>query len=232
MAQLSFEQFENFFRYYKGLEHQRNGIRKLFEQMRDVLKDDQHDWVRAYRNPSVQSHGTPLAVPYQSQQDNASGTGYRECFSSSCAMVAMYYKTVKNDDEYNTIRARFGDSTSAEAQVRALRSLGLEANFISNASAADLSTMLKEGRPIPVGWLHQGKVDAPTGGGHWSVVIGELADCWLVHDPYGCADLIEGGYVSETGAGRFYNKSLWTPRWEVEGPGSGWMLDIRDPAKK
>jgi hypothetical protein len=29
-----------------------------------------------------------LKVPYEYQLDNKSGTGYRECFSSSCAMVA------------------------------------------------------------------------------------------------------------------------------------------------
>jgi hypothetical protein len=42
-------------------------------------------------------------VGWENQNDNASGTGYRECFSSCCA-----------------IRAKYGDSTSAEAQLSAL----------------------------------------------------------------------------------------------------------------
>jgi hypothetical protein len=48
-----------------------------------------------------------LPVPYEYQNDNASGTGYRECFSSSCAMIARYHGKVKNDDEYNAIRAKY-----------------------------------------------------------------------------------------------------------------------------
>ena len=40
-----------------------------------------------------------LKVPYEAQNDNKSGTGYRECFSSSCAMIAKFYGKVKSDDE-------------------------------------------------------------------------------------------------------------------------------------
>ena len=46
-------------------------------------------------------------------------------------MVAAYYKKVKTDDEYNEIRAKYGDTTSVEAQLAALRSLGL--NRLSSA---------------------------------------------------------------------------------------------------
>ena len=68
-----------------------------------------------------------LNVPYEYQLDNQSGTGYRECFSSTCAMIARYYGKVKNDDEYNKIRAKYGDTTSKDAQLAALRSMGLTA---------------------------------------------------------------------------------------------------------
>ncbi len=33
-------------------------------------------------------------------------------------------------------------------------------------------TELRAGRPVAVGWLHRGGINAPSGGGHWSVVIG------------------------------------------------------------
>ena len=61
-------------------------------------------------------------LPAVGQQDR---NGYRECFSSAAAMVAAYYKKVRTDDEYNEIRAKYGDSTSVDAQLAALRSLGL-----------------------------------------------------------------------------------------------------------
>ena len=90
---------------------------------------------KMYRTPSAPpvvvepdipiSLSNPLDVPYEYQLDNESGTGYRECFSSSCAMVARYYGKVKSDDDYNLVRALYGDSTDPQAHVRALRSLNL-----------------------------------------------------------------------------------------------------------
>ena len=171
-----------------------------------------------------------LKVPYEFQNDNASGTGYRECFSSSCAMVARFYNKVRNDDEYNAIRARFGDSTSSSAQLRALGSLGLQVQFRQTGSAETLERILREGRPVPVGWLHKGPISRPAGGGHWSVVIGCDARAFIHNDPNGEADMINGGYVTTNGtAGRgvSYSRQNWLRRWEADGRGSGWFLDIR-----
>ena len=33
----------------------------------------------------ISAHANPLQVAWENRNDNASGTGYRECFSSSCA---------------------------------------------------------------------------------------------------------------------------------------------------
>jgi hypothetical protein len=120
MANISKQDFKNFFKYYKSESQQEAGVEILFDQMRDVLKDDSHEWITTYREKPKVTSSNPLDVPYQSQNDNASGTGYRECFSSSCAMVAMYYGKIENDDAYNLVRQKFGDSTDAQAQVRTL----------------------------------------------------------------------------------------------------------------
>jgi GH24 family phage-related lysozyme (muramidase) len=85
-----------------------------------------------------------LPVPYEYQNDNASGTGYRECFSSSCAMIAKYYGKVKSDDEYNKVRAKYGDTTDAQAQVLALRALGLtNSRFVTNCAPGLLESELR-----------------------------------------------------------------------------------------
>ena len=236
MSILTLDGFTNFFKYYKGEPHQLAGITELYEKLPPSLKAENSAWIRTYRTPIVPEGVTvsnPLDVPYQSQHDNASGTGYRECFSSSCAMVAMYYDKVKNDDEYNLIRERYGDSTDAQAQVRALRSLGLEATFITNATTDMLKEQIDAGRPTPCGWLHKGHVSSPSGGGHYSVVIGYTDSAWIQNDPNGEAYLVEGGYDNyDQGKHVHYSFKNWNPRWVVEGEGSGWMLDIRDPAKK
>ena len=159
MSKISKESFINFFQYYKGESHQEDAVALLYDQLPAELKEETNEWITTYRTPDnlpSEEASNPLDVPYQSQNDNASGTGYRECFSSSCAMVAMYYGKVKNDDEYNLIRAEFGDSTDAQAQVRALRSLGLEANFVTNATTDLVKDCIESGRPVPCGWLHHG----------------------------------------------------------------------------
>jgi len=169
--------------------------------------------------------GILLRVPYEAQNDNSSGTGYRECFSSSAAMAARFYGKVSSDDAYNKIRAKFGDTTDSQAQVKALQSLGLEARLRTNCNAAFLEAELRAGRPIMVGWLHKGPITAPTGGGHWSVVIGCTSAAFIHNDPNGEADLINGGYVNHSkGAGIAYSRKNWLRRWEADGANTGWAL--------
>jgi len=168
-----------------------------------------------------------LTVPYEYQLDNKSGTGYRECFSSTCAMIAKYYGKVKSDDEYNGIRARYGDTTNKDAQLAALRSLGLTAKFVSNGNSALLENEIRNNRPVAVGWLHQGTASRPTGGGHWTCCIGFTPSQFVMNDPNGEADMVNGGYVSNSsskGKSVRYSRTNWLKRWEVDGPNTGWAI--------
>lgn len=170
-----------------------------------------------------------LKVTWQSQLDNKSGTGHRECFSSSCAMLAMHWGKIANDDSYNRLRVQFGDTTNAEAQLRALRGLGLVANFHTDGRPRHLQAEIDAGRPVAVGWLHKGHISRPSGGGHWSVVVGYTDTHWIMNDPNGEALLIPGGYTHNTnGAGLLYSQQNWNPRWMVDGSG-GWYLTCLDP---
>jgi hypothetical protein len=167
-----------------------------------------------------------LTVPYFQQHDNASGQGARECASSAAAMVAAFWGKVANDDAYNTIRARFGDTTIVDAQVAALRSLGLDARFRTDGTPALLEQEIRAGRPVLVGWLHQGPVSRPTGGGHWTVVIGFDTMHWVHHDPNGEADLVNGGYVNHTNGRKIrYTRRNWERRWRPDG--AGWVVLVR-----
>jgi hypothetical protein len=222
-------EFANFFRYFKGESQQLDGVellRKALAEINPSLLSSDAEWVKKYRERPI-GGGNPLTIPYQSQNDNASGAGYRECFSSSCAMLAMFWDRVPNDDAYNEVRAKYGDSTSSEAQLLALRSLGLKADFHTSGTAADLEHEILQGRPVAVGWLHHGTPQAPSGGGHWSVVIGFTPNHFFLNDPNGEADLVNGGYVShQGGAGVAYTRQNWLPRWMPGGSG-GWYLTAR-----
>ena len=219
------------FKYYKqGLPHQSAAVQLLEEQLMKTapeLMSKDNEWFKVWSQAGKQ---TPvkqvlLSVPYEWQRDNKSGMGGRECFSSSSAMVAKFYGKVGSDDEYNSIRARYGDTTDSSAQLKALQHLGLKAEFKQNMGLEGLQKELRAGRPVPVGWLHHGRYTAPSGGGHWSVAVG-FDDMSIIHnDPYGMADIVNGGYVSGDGGKCIhYGKKYWLPRWTVEGANSGWAL--------
>jgi hypothetical protein len=175
------------------------------------------------------SFPNPLPVKWQSQLDNASGTGYRECFSSSCAMLAMYWERIKDDDAYNRVRSMFGDSTNAEAQLRALRLLKLAAHFRTDGRPEDIEREIDAGRPVAVGWLHKGPSSNPIGGGHWTVIKGYNDTHWIHNDPNGEAMLASGGYTTNrNGAGVAYSRRNWNPRWMPGGTG-GWLLTCSKP---
>jgi hypothetical protein len=177
-----------------------------------------------------------LKVPVFSQADNASGQGYKECMTSSCAMLAAFYGKCRTDDEYAKVRRRFGETTDPLAQVHALGSLGLIAEFRTSCNRADIVGQIEAGRPIACGWLHHGHVSAPSGGGHWSVVAGASPDgVWMI-DPNGECALVSGGYLSTGRAwSGWYSWRNWLPRWDARkaapaGQGSssaGWAITVQ-----
>jgi hypothetical protein len=180
-------------------------------------------------NPPVKPKEKILKVAYEYQLGPDDGaTGYRQCFSSSCAMVARYYGKISGDYEYNKLRARFGDTTDPKAQIAALKALGLTATFEMDGTVEDLENEISNSHPVPVGWLHKGPVSNPSGTGHWSVVVGFTPTHFIHNDPYGEANLVSGGYVSHKGgAGVAYSRKNWLPRWLIEGDDTGWFLKVR-----
>ena len=175
------------------------------------------------------SGGKVLAVKYQSQRDNktsgADNAG-RTCFSSSCAMLAMTVKPgcVAGDDAYIQKRQPFGDSTDGGAQVKCLKSLGINARFTQSGNNDTIKKQLDRGIPVPVGILHHGPASAPSGGGHWICVIGYDATGFIVHDPWGEIDNASGTYPSTDGASKHYSYKLFDSRWTVAGNSDGWAV--------
>lgn len=233
--------------HHRDLPHQRQAWQLL---QRSLTAEQLGAFAAAFRAPAVAQAATrppaasnsngliQLAVPYLSQNDSTTGQGSRMCFASTCAMAAAFLKpgclngSGQLDDRYLALVQSHGDTTEASAQVAALRSLGLSARFRTDGCIDHLIEQLQRGIPCPVGWLHKGSVSAPSGGGHWSLVIG-----WdpatlqvLMHDPNGEADLVNGGYVTTaigSGEAQRYSERNWGRRWMVEGAGSGWWIDLQ-----
>jgi hypothetical protein len=183
-----------------------------------------------------------LSVPYYSQRDSQSGHAWRMCYSSSNAMLLQTLKpgTLKGpngDDEYLKTVFKYGDTTSADAQIRALRDFGINAQFRTNLEWADVDAQLEKGIPVPIGILHHGKLGGQLSGGHWFIIIGKKSndtgtvndDQYIVHDPYGELDLINGGYPgSHNGQKLLYSRKNLTPRWQVNGT-RGWGIIAQKP---
>ena len=63
MASISKQDFKNFFKYYKSEAQQEAGVEILFDQIRDVLKDDEHAWITTYRDKPKSSVSTDVFTP-------------------------------------------------------------------------------------------------------------------------------------------------------------------------
>ena len=215
-------------KHYEELPHQVDA----WDWLQDQLTPSQLHWFGVlYRSaPAPAPAGTIIQdVPYFYQLDNRSGQGERECFSSSCAMLAAHFGKVKTDDEYNTRRRGYGPTTDARAQVMTLQSYGLKPTYAQNWTAEMVKAEVKAGRPVAVGWLHHGPATAPRGGGHWSVIVGydDEAQQWIHNDPNGEADLVAGAYVSNDirrGVYVRYSYKNFDPRWTVAKPADGWVM--------
>lgn len=191
-------------------------------------------------SPNVSGDGKSrvLNVPYYSQRDNktqGSDNWARTCFSSSCAMLAKFLKpgSISGDDDYITKRKKFGDTTDSSAQVKCLQSLGIKARFVTNWNNLELKKSIVRGVPVPVGILHHGPASAPSGGGHWIIVIGYRDDpkapgggYFVVHDPWGTIDNRTGKYTNTQGNLIDYSYSLFDSRWTVTGSSDGWAIAV------
>jgi hypothetical protein len=169
---------------------------------------------------------TPFA--YFPQADNGP-EAWRQCQTSAIAMCLAYLKTpgIKDDTDYLRVVERYGDTTEQATHQLALKALGVRARFRQDMTQGQLMAEIKAGLPVAMGLLHRGPVSAPSGGGHWVTCFGFNAEtaAYVVHDPYGELDLVNGGWAAVGGLhgmGRSYSFKNTNPRWMVEGDGSGW----------
>jgi len=202
--------------------------------------------IRVNSNPPAREgvirHPNPLVgVPRFNQRDSTQlAQRDRTCFSSSCAMLLEAIKpgTLKGsngDDHYLAVVQRFGDTTDASAQLRALAHFGVTARLMQNADFPLIEQQINRGIPVPCGYIHRGPVDRPTGSGHWLIVVGHTPTQVVVNDPWGEPDLIHGTTLNASGMGLRFSRLNFGKRWMVEpigggayrsAPGRGWAVVV------
>lgn len=172
-----------------------------------------------------------LDIRYFSQRDNA-GQSHRTCNTASCWMGAVYMKPslwdqFGQDDnaDLNVYLPRvnqYGDTTDHVAQTKALDSFGVRSSFRRDLSIEDVKEEIDQNRPVVLGIYHKGHVSS-CGGGHMIVAVGYDETSLTIHDPYGELDVVNGDYPgSQNGAYVRYSFKNLRPRFEADGPGTGW----------
>jgi hypothetical protein len=222
-------------RWYSGQPHQD----AAWDGLEASLTEEQLEkFATAYRSanrppqPVAKPKPTfPLPVPYYYQRDSKTGHGERSCQSSAIAMCIEYFdpKLIKDDDDYLKIVLRYGDTVSQSAHKKALDSLGIENKFSMTGKESELIRILNLGCPVPIGILHKGNVQNPTGGGHYVTLIGYDDKNFHVHDPFGELDLINGGYPKAgptDGKNQRYSRTNLMKRWLIHSLSDGWYWDL------
>ncbi len=222
-------------RWYGGQPHQDTA----WDALEVSLTDDQIEkFATAYRSSNRPAQPTakpkavfPLPVPYYYQRDSKTGHGERSCQSSAIAMCIEYFdpSLIKDDDDYLKLVLRYGDTVSQAAHKKALDSLGIKNQFSVNGTESELIRILGLGCPVPIGILHRGTIQNPTGGGHYVTLIGYDDKNFHVHDPFGELDLVNGGYPKAgptDGKNQRYSRTNLMKRWLIHSKSDGWHWNL------
>jgi len=226
------ERWQDRWEAFKNEPQQVTAIWKLYDAIKQsdpALLAENADWAVKFSEEPPQVQQKVIPVPYFCQLNMDDGSGWRDCFSTTAAMLAAWKGKVSPDthgeNAYNHVRQKHGDSTVAGAQVAALAELGLKANYATNGTRAKLVNMLGQGIPVGTGILHHGMSSSPSGGGHWMLIVGCDENGVIALDPFGELNAVNGTWARQGSGGDHvhYSWKNWLPRFEVAG-GDGYML--------
>ncbi|MEO0434331.1 MAG: peptidoglycan-binding domain-containing protein [Cyanobacteria bacterium J06656_5] len=155
--------------------------------------------------PSPDAGAFTLPVNHYAQIDNSGGEGPRECFMTSCTMLADYItngrlrreRKEKGFDEPEDAYFKYmdGDTTISSVHEKALKKMGIDAYFSDRASIKDVESALYCGIPVPIGTQYKNS-------GHWVVVNGRGPKGWDILCPNGIRDGKSSNWIQ-----RFQNES-------------------------
>lgn len=151
-------------------EHQQSAI-STSQSQRARTPQPLPEGYSAFPRSAEAPRGNPLSVPWFSQLDSSTDQARRMCFWSSCAMLLAFLRFgvlsgANGDDQYLQRVRRYGDTADPAAQLQALASYGIKAEFSKQAGFRTIETQIAAGIPVPCGYLHRGPLEKPAGAGH------------------------------------------------------------------
>lgn len=157
------------------------------------------------------------------------GGNERKHMSQVCslAMCLKYLDvpTINSINEYLNIVIKHGKTASRPIHLLAMRELGFSAYFSLSEDSYSIKDEIKKGLPVVASVVSKGHMSDPIGGTHFVVITGYDNDSWLVQDPFGKLDLVNGGFKDigkESGKNVRYPFETFNKRFFVGGGATGW----------
>jgi len=222
-----------FFEHFKrDIPHRLAAVKMLEDSIPEELLQDDAAWIEAWKASGIDQE---IWLPHYFRQFDLPH-GARMCFTSAAATVAAFYRVVKSQESYARQREKFGDTSSVAAHIETLKSLGLKVTFTQSANINDVYKAVDANIPVMLGWHHNGPIEAPSCSsascGHWSVAHGYSGrysndPSLTMTDPAGVPDLKNGSHNQALSGYRINVRvAEFLPRWQIEGPGSGWAIFV------
>ena len=154
---------------------------------------------------------------------------------SFCMAMVMKYldaKGINTFNDYLKVLNKHGINSSKESQLKTIRELGYTATFGMSYDEDDIKDNLKRGLPVVVSLISQGPISEPKRGPHSVVITGYDYDSWLVQDPFGELNLVDGGFTERNpvvGKNIKYPYEQFNRRLFAAGGATGWgWLNFRE----
>jgi len=154
---------------------------------------------------------------------------------SFCMAMAMKYldaRGINTINDYLNVLNKHGNSSSKDAQLKTIREFGYTATFGMSYDGGDIKNNIKKGLPAVVSLISAGPISSPKGSPHSVVITGYDHDSWLVQDPFGELDLINGGFIERNpvaGKAIKYPFEQFNRRLFAAGGSTGWgWLNFRE----
>jgi len=168
---------------------------------------------------------------YQGPNDAADWRNSQACCIAMC-LKYIDVPVINSVNDYLNVVNKHGSVVSKYVHKAAMNDLGYNATFNSSADSTDLKNSIERGLPVAVSLVSKRHVSSPVGGTHFVVVTGYSDKGWLVQDPFGKLDLVNGGWDdrgADAGRNAIYDFENFERRFCVTGGATGWCwLNFRE----
>ena len=146
-------------------------------------------------------------------------------YSTASALIGLNIGNINKLDDYLEAVYKHGTGTYKSDNRAGLSEIGVGCTVSYSIGPEEIEDEIDEGRPVVLAIVANGTHRKPFGLTYYVCVYGYSSDFWLLHDPCGRLDLINGLWESTVeGAGKAitYSRELSQKRIFYGGGASGW----------